>query len=67
MDSDQATVIFCITEESARAAALAGPEHAVAVNRMNAQRSFLVLQLRLAGVAPERIEALVRGVRASQV
>lgn len=60
MGRDETTAVFCISEESANAAAAADPEHAAAVRRMNAQRSFLGLEVRLAGVPPERVEALVR-------
>jgi hypothetical protein len=60
MGRDETTAVFCITEESAQAAATADPEHTAAVNRMNAQRSFLGLEVQLAGVSSERLEALVR-------
>lgn len=60
MGRDEATVVVCITEESAAAAAAADPGHAAAVRRMDARRSFLGLEVRLAGTAPERVEALVR-------
>lgn len=54
---DQTTAVFCISEESAQAQAAADPNHSAAVNRMNAQRSFLGLEVPLAGAAAERIEA----------
>ena len=57
---DGTTAVFCITEKSANAAAAADPEHAAVVRRMNAQRSFLGLELRLAGLKRGQIDALVR-------
>lgn len=60
MGRDETTVVFCITEDSADAAAAADPEHAAAVRRSDARRSFLGLEVRLAGVPPERIHRLVR-------
>ncbi len=59
MGRDQTTAVFCITEESTNEAAAADPEHAAAVRRKNAQRSFLGLELRLADVPAARIEGLV--------
>ena len=66
MGPDESTVVFCITEESANAVAAAAPEHAIGVRRKDARRSFLGLEVRLAGVPVERMEALVRQARASQ-
>ncbi|MGH3168527.1 MAG: hypothetical protein ACRDN0_21930 [Trebonia sp.] len=60
MGRDETTAVFCITEESAATAAAADPGHAAAVRRMDARRSFLGLELRLAGAEAERVEALVR-------
>jgi hypothetical protein len=60
MGRDETTAVFCITEESAAAAAAADPGHAASVRRTDARRSFLGLEVRLAGVAAERVEALVR-------
>jgi hypothetical protein len=60
MGRDEATAVFRVTEESAAAAAAADPGHAAVVRRMDARRSFLGLEVRLAGAAAERIEALVR-------
>jgi hypothetical protein len=60
MGRDETTAVFCISEESANAAAAADPEHAAAVRRMDARRSFLGLEVRLASVPPELVEALVR-------
>jgi hypothetical protein len=66
MGRDQNTAVFCITEGSARTTAAVEAEHAVAVNRMNAQRSFLGLEVQLAGVPTERIKALIREASATQ-
>lgn len=60
MGRDEATAVFCVSEASADAAARADPRRAAAVRRMNAQRSFLGLELRLAGTPPERLAELVR-------
>lgn len=60
MGRDEATAVFCVTEESANASAAADPEHATAVRRKDARRSFLGLEVRLSGIAPERIEGWVR-------
>jgi hypothetical protein len=60
MGRDETTAVFCISEESADAAAAANREHAVAIRRLNTQRSFLGLEVRLAGVPLKRLEALVR-------
>jgi hypothetical protein len=62
----ETTVVFCISEGSASAAAAADPEHAAAVRRMNAQRSFLGLEVQLDGLPPERAETLVREAWLSQ-
>jgi hypothetical protein len=60
MGRDETTAVFCITEESANSAAAADPDHAAAVRRRDARRSFLGLEVRLDSVPPERAEALVR-------
>jgi len=60
MGRDETTAVFCISEDAARQAAAADPEHAAVVNRMDARRSFLGLEVRLAGVSSERIKSLVR-------
>lgn len=60
MGRDEATVVFCIAEESANIVAMADPEHAAAVRRKDARRSFLGLEVQLAAIAFERIESLVR-------
>jgi len=66
MGRDQATAVFCITKESADAAAAADPGHAAAVHRMDARRSFLGLEIRLAGVPTAQVEALVHEAWATQ-
>ncbi|MGH3496987.1 MAG: hypothetical protein ACRDP1_05945 [Nocardioidaceae bacterium] len=66
MGRDESTVVFCISEESANAAAGGDPEHAAAVRRKDARRSFLGLEVRLAGLRAERAEALVREAWATQ-
>ena len=66
MGRDETTAVFCIGEASARQAAAADPNHAALVNRMNAQRSFLGLEVQLAGVPAERAAALVREAWAAQ-
>lgn len=60
MGRDGTTAVFRVSRESADAAAAADPEHAAAVRRTDARRSFLGLEVRLAGVPPERIHQLVR-------
>lgn len=57
---DSTTAVFCISEASAEAAAAADPEHAAAVRRMDARRSFLGLEVQLDCVHRDRLEALVR-------
>lgn len=59
MGRDETTAVFCIAEESANIAAVADPEHSAAVRRKDARRSFLGIEVKLAGVTPERVEALV--------
>ncbi|HWD06314.1 MAG TPA: MmcQ/YjbR family DNA-binding protein [Amycolatopsis sp.] len=66
MGRDESTAVFCIPEESANAAAAADPANAAAVRRQNAQRSFLGLEVRLAEVPAERLEAWVREAWATQ-
>ena len=66
MGRDLSTAVFCITEASADAAAAADPEHAAAVRRMDARRSFLGLEMKLDGVPRDRLEALVREAWSSQ-
>lgn len=66
MGRDENTAVFCITEESADAAAAADSEHAAAVRRRDARRSFLGLEVQLAAVPAKRVEALVREAWASK-
>lgn len=66
MGRDETTAVFCVSEEAAQTAASADPGHAAAVNRVNAQRSFLGLEVQLAGVPAERIRRLVREAWATQ-
>ena len=60
MGRDETSAVFCIDEESANAAAAAGPEHATAVHRRDPRGSFLGLDVRLSRVSEERVAALVR-------
>ena len=57
---DSTTVVFCISEKSADSAAAADPDHAMAVRRQDARRSFLGLEVRLADVPQRRLQHLVR-------
>ena len=66
MGRHEATVVFCIGEESAAAIAAAQPEHAAAVRRTDARRSFLGLEVRLPGMPAEQLEALVKEAWAAQ-
>lgn len=66
MGRDEATAVFCISEDSASAAAMDDPEHTAAVRRSDARRTFLGLEVQLAGVPAERVEALVREAWASR-
>jgi hypothetical protein len=66
MGRDETSAVFCVTEDSAEAAATADPDHATLARRMDARRSFLGLEVRLAGVPAERVEALVREAWAAQ-
>ncbi len=59
MGRDETTAIFCITEQSAEAAATAAPEVSAVVRRMDARRSFLGLEVQLAAMDADRIEELV--------
>ena len=66
MGRDECTAVFCIPEESATSAAAVDPEHAAAIRRKDARRSFLGLEVRFAGVPAKRVEALVREAWATQ-
>lgn len=60
MGHDQTTVVCCITEGSAEKAVAAGVEGVAAVRRMNAERSFLGVEVQLASVPAERVQAWIR-------
>lgn len=60
MGRDEKTAVFCVTEDSAGVASQADPQHAAAVRRMDARRSFLGLELLLDGVPAKRVHPLVR-------
>jgi hypothetical protein len=60
MGRDQTTVVCCITESSAGKALAADVDGVAAVRRMNAQRSFLGVEVELASVPAERIEGWIR-------
>jgi hypothetical protein len=66
MGRDESTAVFCITEQSADAAAESAPAHFGAVRRMDARRSFLGLEVQLALVDADRIERLVTEAWATQ-
>lgn len=51
MGRDETTAVFCVTEDSAAVVAQADPQHAAAVRRKDARRSFLGLELLLDGVS----------------
>lgn len=59
MGRNETTVVFCVNEESANASAAADPNHAAAVRRQDARRSFLGLEVQLAGIPADRIQAWV--------
>jgi hypothetical protein len=58
MGQDQATAVFCISEQEADDAAAADPAICAAIRRRDARRSFLGLQVELASMPAERIKAL---------
>ena len=66
MGRDETTAVFRVSKDFADAVAAADPEHGASVRRTDARRSFLGLELRLAGVPPERIQQLVREAWATQ-
>jgi hypothetical protein len=66
MGRDEETAVFCITEAAAESHAGADPANAAAVRRMDARRSFLGLEVRLADIRPELLQALVREAWAAQ-
>lgn len=59
MGRDETTAVFGVAEDRAAEEAAADPEHCESVRRPDARRSFLGLQVRLAGVPAERLTALV--------
>ncbi|AMS04507.1 hypothetical protein AXH35_02445 [Acidipropionibacterium acidipropionici] len=66
MGRGESTAVFCISEEAANAAAAADPEHAAAVRRKDARRSFLGLEVHLATLSALQAEAMVREAWATQ-
>ncbi|HEX4219089.1 MAG TPA: MmcQ/YjbR family DNA-binding protein [Acidimicrobiales bacterium] len=59
MGRDETTAVFCVSEPDADEAAAADPASCAPVRRRDATRSFLGVEGKLAGVAPERVEHLV--------
>ena len=59
MGKDEATAVFCISEQDANDAAAADPPSCKAVRRRDARRSFLGLEVELGGVSTNRIARLV--------
>ena len=59
MGKGETTVVFCISEQEANAAAAADPATCAAVRRQDARRSFLGLQAELSGISPGRAKDLV--------
>lgn len=66
MGRDETTAVFCVSEESAKAAVAADPRIGAPVRRSDAKRSFLGLEVQLRGVTSERAEALVIEAWATQ-
>lgn len=60
MEPDKTLATFCITEESAVAAAAAHPETLRVVHRSDARRSYLGLEVRLRVTSGARLQLLVR-------
>jgi hypothetical protein len=60
MGADATTAVFCISESAADQHARAHPATATAVRRMDARRSFLGLEVQLAGVSSEFVKDLVQ-------
>jgi len=54
MGQDEATAVFCVSEQEAGNAAAADPATCEAVRRRDARRSFLGLQVELGSVSGER-------------
>lgn len=59
MGKGETTVVFCVSEQEANAAAAAGPAVCAAVRRKDARRSFLGLQVELGKFSGERMRDLV--------
>jgi hypothetical protein len=59
LGKDEATAVFCISEQQADIAARAEPAVCEAVRRQDARRSFLGLQVQLGNVSADRIRRLV--------
>lgn len=61
MGKDERSAVFCVSEQEAGLATAADPATFEAVQRMDARRSFLGLQVELSNVSEARIRALVQG------
>ena len=59
MGKGETTVVFCISEQEANAAAAADPATCAAVRRQDARRSFLGLQVELGSISGDRLRSLV--------
>lgn len=59
MGRDETTAVFCISEKCAEEYAAADPEHTAAVRRTDARRSFLGLEVKLAGVSAQVVRNLI--------
>jgi len=59
MGQDETTAVFCIGEQAAHEAAAADPATCAAVQRQDARKSFLGLQVDLRSVPAEHISGLV--------
>jgi hypothetical protein len=66
MGRDERTAVFRIPEAAAAGHTAADPAAATPVRRTDARRSFLGLEVRLDGVAPELVRQLVREAWAAQ-
>ena len=58
MGKGETTVVFCISEPEANAAAAADPATCAAVRRQDARRSFLGLQVELSSLSGDRLRSL---------
>ena len=59
MGKGETTIVFCISEQEANAAAAADPATCAAVRRQDSRRSFLGLQVELDSVSGDRLRSLV--------